>query len=127
MKRIAIIEDNPDNLMLAEAILGSRYEISGFENGPDALAAIPDLGVALILLDISLPQMDGVAVLEAIRRDERIKHLPVIALTAHAMVGDRERFIQKGFNEYFTKPIVDFDALLDLVARLIAENSQGPA
>lgn len=119
MKRIAIVEDNPDNLMLAEAILGPHYEIFSFENGPDALADLPQLDVALVLLDISLPQMDGVAVLAEIRKDTRLKDLPVIALTAHAMVGDREKFMKKGFDEYFTKPIVDFDALLDMVKRMI--------
>ncbi|NQV30543.1 MAG: response regulator [Candidatus Marinimicrobia bacterium] len=119
MKRIAIIEDNPDNLMLAEAILSPSFDIVSFENGPDALSALPGLNVDLVLLDISLPRMDGVAVLESIRQDERIKNLPVIALTAHAMVGDREKYLAKGFNEYFTKPIVDFNALIELVQRLI--------
>ncbi len=119
MKRIAIVEDNPDNLMLAEAILSPSFDIVSFENGPDALLALPDLNVDLVLLDISLPRMDGVAVLESIRQDERIKNLPVVALTAHAMVGDREKYLAKGFNEYFTKPIVDFNALIELVHRLI--------
>lgn len=119
MKRIAIVEDNPDNLMLAQAILGSQYDILSFENGPDALATLPGAQVDLVLLDISLPRMDGVAVLESIRLDDRIKNLPVIALTAHAMVGDREKYMQKGFDEYFTKPIVDFNALLDLVQKMI--------
>ena len=121
MKRIAIVEDNPDNLMLAEAILSSTYEIIGFENGPDALAQLPDLDVSLVLLDISLPHMDGVAVLEAMKKDPKLKDLPVIALTAHAMVGDREKFLGKGFDEYFTKPIVDFDALLNMVAQMISQ------
>jgi CheY-like chemotaxis protein len=119
MKRIAIIEDNPDNLMLAEAILSPSFDIVSFENGPDALSALPDLNVDVVLLDISLPRMDGVAVLESIRRDERLKNLPVIALTAHAMVGDREKYLAKGFDEYFTKPIVDFNALIALVQRMI--------
>ncbi len=119
MRRIAIVEDNPDNLMLAEAILGSLYEIVSYENGIDALAGLPDANVELVLLDISLPRMDGVAVLESMRQDEKLKHLPVIALTAHAMVGDREKYMEKGFDEYFTKPIVDFNALIELVARMI--------
>ncbi|NQV50766.1 MAG: response regulator [Candidatus Marinimicrobia bacterium] len=119
MKRIAIIEDNPDNLMLAEAILSPSFEIVSFENGPDALFALPDLSVDVVLLDISLPRMDGVAVLESMRKDERLKNLPVIALTAHAMVGDREKYLAKGFDEYFTKPIVDFNALIVLVQRMI--------
>ncbi len=119
MRRIAIVEDNPDNLMLAEAILGSIYDIVSYENGPDALASLPEANVELVLLDISLPRMDGVAVLEAIRLDDRIKNLPIIALTAHAMVGDREKYMEKGFDEYFTKPIVDFNALIELVKRMI--------
>jgi len=119
MRRIAVVEDNPDNLMLVVAILGSTYDIVGYENGIDALAGLPDDDVELVLLDISLPRMDGVAVLESMRIDKKLKHLPVIALTAHAMVGDREKYMDKGFDEYFTKPIVDFNALMDLVARLI--------
>lgn len=119
MRRIAVVEDNPDNLMLVEAILGSIYEIVSYENGIDALAGLPDDDVELVLLDISLPRMDGVAVLESMKLDDKLKHLPVIALTAHAMVGDREKYMSKGFDEYFTKPIVDFNALLELVARLI--------
>jgi len=114
MKRVAIIEDNPDNLMLAEAILSGTYEIIGFENGPDALAQLP-------ALDISLPHMDGVAVLEAMKKDPKLKELPVIALTAHAMVGDREKFLGKGFDEYFTKPIVDFDALISMCGAMISQ------
>ncbi len=119
MRRIAIVEDNPDNLMLAEAILGSLYEIVSYENGIDALAGLPDAKVELVLLDISLPRMDGVAVLESMRLDDNLKHLPVIALTAHAMVGDREKYMEKGFDEYFTKPIVDFNALIEMVERMI--------
>ncbi|NQT63290.1 MAG: response regulator [Candidatus Marinimicrobia bacterium] len=119
MRRIAIVEDNPDNLMLAEAILGSLYEIVSYENGIDALAGLPDAKVELVLLDISLPRMDGVAVLESMRIDDNLKHLPVIALTAHAMVGDREKYMEKGFDEYFTKPIVDFNALIEMVERMI--------
>lgn len=119
MRRIAIVEDNPDNLMLAEAILGSLYEIVSYENGLDALAGLADANVELVLLDISLPRMDGVAVLKSMRQNEKLKHLPVIALTAHAMVGDRERYMEKGFDEYFTKPIIDFNALIELVGRMI--------
>jgi len=119
MRRIAIVEDNPDNLMLAEAILGSLYEIVSYENGIDALAGLPEANVELVLLDISLPRMDGIAVLESMRSNDKLKHLPVIALTAHAMVGDRDKYLAKGFDEYFTKPIVGFNALIEMVERMI--------
>jgi len=119
MRRVAIVEDNPDNLMLVEAILSPHYELVSYENGIDALEGLPSENVELVLLDISLPRMDGVAVLESMRLDNQLKHLPVVALTAHAMVGDREKYMAKGFDEYFTKPIVDFEALIKLVERMI--------
>lgn len=123
MKRIAIVEDNPDNLMLVEAILGGSYETVSYENGIDALAGLPDAHVDLVLLDISLPRMDGVAVLESMRLDDQLKDIPVIALTAHAMVGDREKYLAKGFDDYFTKPIVDFNALTEMVEHLLSQGN----
>ena len=61
----------------------------------------------LVLLDISLPDMDGTGVLSWIRGQEALRDLPVVALTAHAMAGDRERFLAQGFDDYLPKPIVD--------------------
>lgn len=119
MKRVAVVEDNPDNRLLVAVILEDRYDITEYETGPDALqgfaAYVPDL----ILLDISLPGMDGVEVLGHIRADERLKHTPVIAITAHAAATDRERFLQAGFNEYVAKPIVDEVILLDAIAKYL--------
>ncbi|MCF6237301.1 MAG: response regulator [Candidatus Marinimicrobia bacterium] len=115
MKKIAVVEDNPDNLLLIEAILGSEYEIITFENGPDALAGLPDCQAELILLDIALPGMDGVTVLQEIRKIVQLKNLPVIALTAHAMMGDKEKYLGKGFDDYYSKPILDMDHFKDLV------------
>jgi CheY-like chemotaxis protein len=63
--------------------------------------------------------MDGLAVLARIRRDERLKKLPVIALTAHAMHGDRERFLKAGFDDYVSKPILDENVLLNAIRRLL--------
>jgi len=62
-------------------------------------------------LDISLPGSDGVEILGHLRQDERLAHLPVIALTAHAMLGDREHFLSQGFNDYISKPIRDLATL----------------
>jgi two-component system sensor histidine kinase/response regulator len=73
-----------------------------------------------VLLDISLPGMDGNEILSEIRRDGRMRHLPIIALTAHAMAGDRERFLDAGFNDYITKPIVDESLLLNAIERWLA-------
>jgi two-component system sensor histidine kinase/response regulator len=73
-----------------------------------------------VLLDISLPGMDGNEILAEIRRDGRMRHLPIIALTAHAMAGDRERFLDAGFNDYITKPIVDESLLLNAIQRWLS-------
>lgn len=123
MKRIAVIEDNPDNRLLVRAILDDRYALTEFESGRKALAALSVDPPDLILLDISLPEMDGQEVLEKIRRMDGLSDVPVIALTAHAMVGDRERFLAVGFDEYISKPILDPDKLTTAIAALLAEES----
>jgi len=117
---IAVIEDNADNRLLLTAILGDRYSIVEYENGPDALEGLAKSLPDLVLLDISLPGMDGNEILAQIRRDGRMRHLPVIALTAHAMAGDRERFLDAGFNDYITKPIVDESLLLSAIERWLS-------
>src|SRR5256885_16440204 len=101
---IAVVEDNADNRLLLTAILGDRYQIVEYENGPDALEGLARALPDLVLLDISLPGMDGNEILAEIRRDGRMRHLPIIALTAHAMAGARERFLATAFNAYITNP-----------------------
>lgn len=115
--KVAVIEDNPDNRMLVQALLEDRYEISEYESGVDAVARLGDDVPDLILLDISLPEMDGTEVLAWIRQQPSLKELPVIALTAHAMAGDREKYLAAGFNDYVTKPIVDEDVLIGAIER----------
>jgi CheY-like chemotaxis protein len=115
MKRIAVIEDNPDNRLLLRAILEERYEINDYESGFDALARLPAHPPDLVLLDISLPGMDGTEVLKKIRADPAFSKLPVIALTAHAMSGDRDKYLSFGFDNYVAKPIVDETILLDAI------------
>ena len=117
---LAVVEDNADNRLLLTAILGDRYQIVEFDNGPDALEGFARSLPDLVLLDISLPGMDGNEILSQIRRDGRMRHLPVIALTAHAMAGDRERFLDAGFNDYITKPIVDESLLLNAINRWLS-------
>ncbi len=115
--KVAVIEDNPDNRMLVQALLEDRYDISEYESGVDAVARLGDDVPDLILLDISLPEMDGTEVLAWIRQQPSLKDLPVIALTAHAMAGDREKYLAAGFNDYVTKPIVDEDVLIGAIER----------
>ena len=74
---------------------------------------------SLALLDISLPGMDGSEVLRRLRVTPGLETLPVIALTAHAMSGDRERYLGEGFNEYVTKPIIDEELLFSAIRGLL--------
>jgi CheY-like chemotaxis protein len=120
MTTIAIVEDNADNRLLLQAILDSLYDLVEYENGTDALAGLSADLPDLVLLDISLPGMDGNEILARIRADARMRKLPVIALTAHAMSGDREKYLAAGFNDYITKPIVDETILLSAIDRWLA-------
>ena len=119
MKRRAIVEDNLDNRLLLQVILDDRFEVLECEDGVAALQGIKALIPDLVVMDISLPDMDGKHVLKQLREDPALRGLPVIALTAHAMRGDRERFLDAGFDDYVTKPVVDEAALLDAMERLL--------
>jgi CheY-like chemotaxis protein len=119
MRRIMIIEDNADNRLLLGAILAGDFLVTEHANGPDGLAALAADLPDILLLDISLPGMDGVEVLRHIRADPVFRHLPVIALTAHAMSNDRGKYLAHGFDDYITKPIVDETILLGSIGRLL--------
>jgi two-component system cell cycle response regulator DivK len=119
-KIICLVEDNPDNRLLVHAILDDDFDIREYADGASALAALPTMQADIVLLDISLPEMDGVEVLAHIRADAQLRHLPVIALTAQAMTGDRERLTASGFDDYVTKPIADENILLASIARLLS-------
>jgi CheY-like chemotaxis protein len=124
MKTIAVIEDNADNRLLLSALLGEQYTLVEYEDGIDALAGMRRQPPDLVLLDISLPGMDGGEVLRHIRAEAALRRVPVIALTAHAMAGDRERFLAQGFDDYLTKPIVDEAELFGAVGRLLRNDER---
>jgi CheY-like chemotaxis protein len=117
--RIAIIEDNADNRLLVRVILETAYDVSEYATGVDALETMLITPPDLVLLDISLPDLDGYAILNAIRNNPALTRLPVIALTAHAMTGDRDKILAAGFNDYVAKPIDDEAILLNSIARLL--------
>ena len=121
MKKIALVEDNPDNRLLIQVILEDRYQVIEYETGSEALAGMREEKPDLVLLDISLPGMDGTEVLQEILVDADLRDLPAIALTAHAMVGDREKYLAAGFDEYLTKPIVEEEVLFEAIERLLPE------
>ena len=105
MAKILIVEDSPDNMNLFRTILRLKgHEVSGLAGGEGLLAAIANGSPDLILMDIQLPGRDGFALLREIR-ESPYSGVRVIALTAHAMSGDRERALDAGFDGYLTKPI----------------------
>src|SRR6056297_637180 len=117
MARIAVVEDNADNRLLVDALLGDVHEITEFQTGADAVDGLESADPDLILLDISLPGMDGTEVLAWVRAHDALGETPVVALTAHAMTGDREKYLALGFDEYVTKPIVDENVLFSAIDR----------
>jgi CheY-like chemotaxis protein len=123
VKKIAVVEDNPDNRLLVRVILDSFYEVAEYETGSSALEGLQRDLPDLVLLDVSLPEMDGTEVLRRIRADTRLRDLPVIALTAHAMATDREKFLAAGFDDYVSKPIVDENLLLDAIKAKLSTKS----
>ncbi|MCP4692285.1 MAG: response regulator, partial [Desulfobacterales bacterium] len=102
---ILVIEDNPDNMITIKAVLHDRCNILGAADGEEGLNMVLTRRPDVILLDISLPGMDGFQVVEKIKADEKTRKTPVIALTARAMKGDREKIIEAGCDDYISKPI----------------------
>lgn len=119
-KRIGVVEDNADNRLLVRTLIDDLYDITEFESGASALAGLRREPPHLVLLDVSLPDIDGPALLRALRADPRLRSIPVIAVTAHAMANDRERLLAEGFDDYVAKPIVDDVAFLATVERWLS-------
>ena len=117
--RIAVVDDNADNRLIIRTILEDTYEIEEFSNGVEAIEHFQKDLPAVVIMDISLPEMDGIEILRHVRADAQLRDLPVIALTAHAMVGDREKYLAAGFNEYLAKPILDMNLLFKTIRNFL--------
>ena len=118
--RILIVEDNPVNLDLVMQLLEDDYELLTAEDGQAgvdlAIGEKPDL----ILLDLSLPKKSGWEVCEEVKKTLGDAVMPIIALTAHAIKGDREKALRIGFDDYVTKPI-DEDLLFETIERHLSQ------
>lgn len=121
MRKIAVVEDNPDNRLLVRAILKGRFELIEYETGEAALEGLEREVPDLVLLDISLPGLDGTDILRRLKGEPHWSEIPVIALTAHANPGDRERLLGLGFDEYLAKPILDPVALVRQIETLLGQ------
>ncbi|MFZ0805864.1 MAG: response regulator, partial [Candidatus Sulfotelmatobacter sp.] len=106
MIRILVAEDNPANReLLRERLEASGYNVTEACNGQEALDMIAQSRPDLLLLDISMPVLDGFATVRKIRENPQLSALPVLAVTAYAMRGDRDKVLNAGFDGYLSKPI----------------------
>jgi len=114
-EEVLVVEDNEKNMKLFRDVLQAKgYTAIEATTGEEAIELARTRGPALVLMDVQLPGIDGVEALARLRRDERTASIPVLALTAQAMHGDRERFLVAGFDGYLAKPI-DIGELLEAV------------
>jgi len=117
---ILLVEDNPVNRRLAQHVLEKEgYRVVAADNGAAALKTLERKHFDLVLMDVQMPRMDGIETTAAIRNREKVTggYIPIVALTAHAMVGDRERCLKAGMDGYLIKPIQPA-MLLEAVERL---------
>lgn len=120
MKTILIAEDNPINRELLRELLEIRgYMVAEACDGQEALAMVEQAPPDIVLLDIGMPLMDGFGVVRKLRENPRFISLPIVAVTAYAMQGDREKILSSGFDGYLSKP-VNAAALVQELSRLLA-------
>ena len=114
-RTILIADDDKKSIKLLRDVLqASGYSVAVARDGRETVALAQEQKPDLILMDIRMPVMDGIAAMKKLRADPNTDRIPIIAITAHAMRGDKERFIQQGFDDFLAKP-VDIHVLLDRV------------
>ncbi|MFK5914838.1 MAG: response regulator [Woeseiaceae bacterium] len=120
MTKILLVEDNEDNRdMLSRRLERKDFIVSQAVDGQDGLDKVKSEKPDLILMDMSLPVMDGWEATKAIKANPETKNIPIIALTAHAMSCDKEKALEAGCDDYDTKP-VDFQRLLGKITALLS-------
>lgn len=113
--RVLVIDDEPDSIDVVTMVLSaSGATVFTAANGQEALEIFKQRQPTLVLTDLSMPEMDGWQLLQEIRKVQNGHTTPVIALTAHAMIGDKERVLAGGFDGYLSKPLKMFTLLEDL-------------
>ena len=119
-KNLLIVDDNEKNIFALKAVLNSRgYNCMQATSAAAGLKMLQnDMGIDLLLLDMMMPDMDGYEMVNIMKKDNRIKQIPVIAVTALAMTGDKEKCLNAGVDGYITKPI-NIDVLMENIVSLI--------
>jgi CheY-like chemotaxis protein len=123
--KILVIEDNEQNLYLVRYILERQsYEVFAAMDGKSGIEMAASLKPDMILLDIQLPVMDGYAVARNLRRNPELAGTPIVAVTSHAMHGDREKVMEAGCNGYIEKPI-DPDTFVSEIEKHLSKTLRG--
>ena len=123
MKRILVADDKDSSRELIRVLLErSGYVVDEAADGQQTLDAALQQVPDLILLDLQMPKLDGFAVIRELHRDDRFRNIPIVALTAYAMQGDREKAVEAGFTSYVTKP-VNLTELRQHIADLLNKNA----
>ncbi len=118
MKRILVVEDVDFNRELVVQLLEDKYQVIEAVNGQEGVELAERERPELILMDLSLPVMDGWEATRRLKANDDLRSIPVIALTAHAMVGDKEKALAAGCNDYLVKPL-DEDELMARIAKYL--------
>jgi CheY-like chemotaxis protein len=125
--KLLLVEDNEINLDMIQRRLRKKFEIVVAKNGLEAVAKAKSESPQIILMDLGLPDIDGLEATRRIKADPATSSIPVIALTAQAMAGDRENTMAAGCDEYEPKPIEDLPRLLGKIEALIGRNPHDAA
>ena len=127
MTKVLVAEDNPANRELLRELLENRgYDVVEALDGQEALRMVDETQPDILLLDIGMPILDGYAVARRIRENPALAALPILAITAYAMQGDRDKILHSGFDGYLSKP-VNARALADELERLLyIRNDRNP-
>ena len=124
-RRILYIQDDPYSRVLVHRVLTARgYTVLEAEDGTTGITIAQEVVPDLILMDLSMPGMDGYEVSRRIKSIPQLQHIPIVALTAHAMRGDREKALAAGCNGYIPKPI-DIKSLPEQIARFLEARGKG--
>lgn len=121
MRKILVVEDNDFNRDLVVQLLEDRYHVIEAVNGEEGVEVAKRERPELILMDLSLPVMDGWEATRRLKAIDELRSIPVIALTAHAMVGDEEKALAAGCDEYLVKPL-DEDELMQRIGKYLEQD-----
>lgn len=119
-KKVLVVDDDPKNIFALVATLRSKgYETMSASSAEEGIRILlQEEGIGVVLLDMMMPDMDGYEAISVIRAHEKLRSLPLVAVTAQAMKGDMEKCLEAGADEYISKPI-DVDFLLDTLKRYL--------